>query len=87
MKNVIAIAAVLASTQAFAFMEDTKQNGIAGGSSTMNGDAEGRGVATFSMNFSASSNMKSNFDADAEGDMQNMFSGEDRPEYYYRPTK
>lgn len=77
--------AVFLVMPAHAFFNDTNTNGIAGGSSTVNGDAEGRGVATFSMNFSASSNMKGNFDADAEGDMQNMFSGEDKPAYYYRP--
>jgi hypothetical protein len=42
----------------------------------------GRGVATFSMNFSASANTKANFDADGEGSMQNMFSGENTPYYY-----
>jgi len=86
MKNLIALTAILASTSAFAFFEDGNGNHSGGVSSTMNGDAEGRGVATFSMNFSASANTKANFDADGEGSTQNMFTGENR-EYYYRPVK
>lgn len=86
MKKLIALFAILSSTSAFAFVNDTNNNNSGGASATMNSDAKGRGVATFGMNFSASSNVEGNFDADAEGDMQNMFSGEDKP-YYYRPTK
>lgn len=86
MKKIIAIAAVLASTSAFAFMEDTNGNHSGGASATMNSDAKGRGVATFGMNFSASANTEANFDADGEGSMQNMFAGEGR-DYYYNPAK
>ena len=81
MKTLIAILA-LTSTSAFAFMEDTNGNHSGGANGQMNGNAEGRGVATFSMNFSASANTKGNFDADGESNMQNMFSGND---YRYRP--
>ena len=84
MKTLIAMFAIVASTNSFAFFNDTNGNTAGGASSTMNGDAEGRGVATFSMNFSASANTKADFDADGEGSMQNMFAGEDKP-YYYRP--
>jgi len=70
----------------YAFMDDTNGNHSGGADSKMTGNAEGRGVATFSMNFSASANTKGNFDADAEGSMQNMFAGEGR-DYYYNPSK
>jgi hypothetical protein len=85
MKNVIALTAILTATSANAFFDDGNGNHSGGASSTMNGDAEGRGVATFSMNFSASANTKANFDADGEGSMQNMFTGQNEPVYYYRP--
>ena len=81
MKTLIALLA-LTSTSAFAFINDGNGNTAGGASSTMNGDAEGRGVATFGMNFSASANTKGNFKADGEGDLQNMFTGND---YQYRP--
>jgi hypothetical protein len=87
MKNVIAILATLfVSTSAMAFfVDDTNGNTSGGASSTMNGDAEARGVANFTMSFSGSGTTKGNFDADGEGSMQNMFAGEDRPAYYFRP--
>ena len=89
MKTLIATMAVLASTSSFAFIDDGNGNHSGGASSTMNGNAEGRGVATFSMDFSASANSKGNFKADGEGDMQNMFSGNDYPyrPYYYLNQK
>lgn len=83
MKNVIAIAAILASTQSFAFIDSTaNQNGSAESKSTAN--ATGRGVATFGMNFSASANTTGDFDHN--GMMQNIFGGEseDRPYYYQK---
>ena len=80
--------AVFLVMPAHAFMVDNSNGNNSGGASvTTIGDAEGRGVATFSMNFSASSNAKGKFKADGEGDMQNMFSGKNEPEYYYRPVK
>ena len=82
MKSIIAIAAILASTQSFAFIEDvtTNHNGSAEHKATAN--ATGRGVATFGMNFSASANTTGDFKND--GMMQNIFGGqsEDRPYYY-----
>jgi len=83
MKNVIAIAAILASTQSFAFIDSAaNQNGSAESKSTAN--AAGRGVATFGMNFSASANTTGDFDHN--GMMQNIFGGEseDRPYYYQK---
>jgi len=83
MKNVIAIAAILASTQSFAFIDSAaNQNGSAESKSTAN--ATGRGVATFGMNFSASANTTGDFDHN--GMMQNIFGGEseDRPYYYQK---
>jgi hypothetical protein len=88
MKNLIAYSAIAMGTVLFtfgpahAFMDDNNSNHAGGANAQMNGDAEGRGVATFSMNFSASANTKANFDADGEGSMQNMFSGENTPYYY-----
>jgi len=90
MKNLIAYSTIALSTVLFtfgpahAFMEDTNGNHSGGANGQMNGNAEGRGVATFSMNFSASANTKGNFDADGEGSMQNMFTGQNEPVYYYR---
>ena len=83
MKNVIAIAAILASTQSFAFIDSAaNQNGSAESKSTA--DVKGRGVATFGMNFSASANTTGDFDHN--GMMQNIFGGqsEDRPYYYQK---
>ena len=44
-------------------------------------DAQGRGVANFTMSFSGSATTKGNFDG--EGMMQNLFGSESTP-YYYR---
>jgi hypothetical protein len=92
MKTLIAYTTIALSTVLFtfgpahAFFDDGNGNTAGGANAEMNGDAEGRGVATFSMNFSASANTKANFDADADGSMQNMFAGEQQP-YYYNPAK
>ena len=92
MKNLIAYSTLAMGITLFtfgpahAFIEDGNSNHVAGADATMKSDAKGRGVATFGMNFSASANTEANFDADGNGDMQNMFSGENR-EYYYRPVK
>ena len=91
MKNLIAYSTIALGTVLFtfgpahAFFDDSNGNHSGGANAKMNGDAEGRGVATFSMNFSASANTKANFDADGEGSMQNMFTGQNEPVYYYRP--
>lgn len=81
MKTLIAAVALIASTQAFAFIDE---NGKVDGNNSMEsmakGNAEGRGVATFSMNFSASANSKGDFVADGMG--QNIFGSENRPYYY-----
>ena len=88
MKTLFAYTTIALSTVLFtfgpahAFFDDGNGNTAAGTNAQVNGDAEGRGVATFSMNFSASANTKANFDADGEGSMQNMFAGEQRPYYY-----
>ena len=81
MKHIIAIAAVLASAQSFAFIDSTaNHNGSAESKSTA--DVKGRGVATFGMNFSASANTSGDFNHN--GMMQDIFGGqsEDRPYYY-----
>jgi hypothetical protein len=86
MKNVIAIAAILASTQSFAFIDDASSAVNHNGSveHQAKSDVKGRGVATFSMNFSASANTTGDFDHN--GMMQNIFGGqsEDRPYYYQK---
>ena len=88
MKKIIAIAAIIASAQASAFMDDgtasTNHNGSV--ESTSKANATGRGVATFGMNFSASANTTGDFDHD--GMMQNIFGGnsDSRP-YYYGTNK
>jgi hypothetical protein len=88
MKKLIALAAIVASTQAAAFMSDNAatnggHNGSVESKSTAN--ATGRGVATFGMNFSASANTTGDFKGD--GMMQDIFSvdSEQRP-YYYAPN-
>ena len=91
MKTLIAYATIAISTVLFtfgpahAFMDDGSfvQDGRNNGEAQMKGNAEGRGVATFSMNFSASANTKGNFDAD--GMTQNMFDNNTRSyrPYYY----
>lgn len=88
MKTLIAYSTIALSTVLFtfgpahAFIDDGNTNAAGGADAQMNGNAEGRGVATFSMNFSASANTKADFDADGNGSMQNMFAGEQRPYYY-----
>jgi len=81
MKTLIALLA-LTSTSAFAFINDGNGNTSGGASSTMNGNAEGTGTANFTMSFSGSARTKGNFKTDGEGDLQNMFTGND---YQYRP--
>ena len=88
MKKIIAIAAIIASAQASAFIDDGKgsanQNGSVESKSTAN--ATGRGVATFGMNFSASANTTGDFDHN--GMMQNIFGGQsESTPYYYAPVK
>jgi hypothetical protein len=84
MKSIIAIAAIVASAQSFAFIDDAStaanHNGSVESKSTAN--ATGRGVATFGMNFSASANTTGDFKGD--GMMQDIFGGntESRPYYY-----
>jgi hypothetical protein len=84
MKNVIAIAAIVASAQSFAFIDDAASNVNHNVSveSKSTANATGRGVATFGMNFSASANTTGDFKAD--GMMQDIFGGntESRPYYY-----
>jgi hypothetical protein len=83
MKKLIAITAILASTQSFAFIDSAaNQNGSA--EHQAKSDVKGRGVATFGMNFSASSNVEGDFMHN--GMMQNIFGGEseDRPYYYQK---
>ena len=90
MKNLIAYSTIALSTVLFtfgpahAFFDDGNGNTAGGASSTMNGDAEARGSANFTMSFSASGQTKGNIDADGEGSMQNMFAGQNEPAYYYR---
>ena len=81
MKKLIAIAAILASTQSFAFI-DSAANHNGSAEHQAKSDVKGRGVATFGMNFSASANTTGDFKAD--GMMQDIFGGnaEDRPYYY-----
>ena len=92
MKTLIAYTTIALSTVLFtfgpahAFFDDGNGNQAGGANAKMHSDAEGRGVATFSMNFSASANTKGNFDAEGDGSMQNMFAGEQQP-YYYNPAK
>ena len=81
MKNLIALAALVASTQSFAFIDDTNTNHNGSAESQAKVDAEGRGVANFTMSFSGSATTKGNMDAD--GMMQNIFGSESTP-YYYR---
>jgi len=91
MKNLVAYATIVMGTVMFTFGPahafindgDLMQDARNSGNGQVNGNAEGRGVATFSMNFSASANTKGNFDAD--GMTQNMFDTNTRSQrpYYY----
>lgn len=88
MKKIIAIAAIVASTQAAAFMNDNgNTNGGGNGSmeSTALGNGEARGTANFTMSFSGSGTTKGDFKGD--GVSQNIFSldAEQYP-YYYAPN-
>jgi hypothetical protein len=53
MKTIIAIAAILVSTQTFAFFDDQNTSGsfVNNGQADMFGDAKGEGEATFGMTF------------------------------------
>ena len=86
MKKLIAIAAVIASAQASAFIDNGTANHNGSVESKSSANATGRGVATFGMNFSASANTTGDFNAD--GMMQDIFGGQtDNTPYYYRPVK
>jgi len=84
MKSIIAIAAIVASAQSFAFIDDAASNVNHNGSveSKSTANATGRGVATFGMNFAAAANTTG--DVKADGMMQDSFGGntESRPYYY-----
>jgi hypothetical protein len=56
MKKIIAIAAIVASTNSFAFFDDQNTNGsfVNNGNADMFGDATGEGEATFGMTFEGS---------------------------------
>jgi len=84
MKNIIAIAAILASSQSFAFIDDATANHNGSAESNSTANATGRGVATFGMNFSASANTTGDFMHN--GMVQDIFGGEseDRPYYYQK---
>jgi len=84
MKNIIAIAAILASSQSFAFINDATANHNGSVESKSTANATGRGVATFGMNFSASANTTGDFMHN--GMVQDIFGGEseDRPYYYQK---
>ena len=81
MKKLIAIASILASTQSFAFI-DSAANHNGSAEHQAKSDVKGRGVATFGMNFSASSNLEGDFMHN--GMVQDIFGGntESRPYYY-----
>lgn len=87
MKKIIAIAAIIASAQASAFIENgtaaANHNGSVESKSTAN--ATGRGVATFGMNFSASANTTGDFDHN--GMMQDIFGGNSKNTPYYYNVK
>ena len=84
MKSIIAIAAIVASAQSFAFIDDAASNVNHNGSAEhqAKSDVKGRGVATFGMNFSASANTTGDFMHN--GMVQDIFGGntESRPYYY-----
>jgi hypothetical protein len=85
MKTLIATLAILASTQTFAFFDDSNASGsfVNNGQADAFGDAKGAGEATFSMNFSA----RANGDADIRGgaDMNNNVYGYSQPYYGAAP--
>jgi predicted lipoprotein with Yx(FWY)xxD motif len=64
--------------------ESTDVNGANSADHQAKMDAKGRSVATFGMNFSASSNVEGDFMHN--GMVQNLFGGEskDRPYYYQK---
>jgi hypothetical protein len=86
MKNLIAYSTIAMGITLFTFgpahaffndVQDTAQAMNGGGE--VNGDAKARGVATFSMNFSASANTEGNFDA--KGDANGNSYGYGSPYY------
>jgi hypothetical protein len=70
--------AVFLVMPAHAFIDDAQQNGSMESKSTV--DAEGRGVANFTMSFSGSATTKGNFDG--QGMMQDIFNADNTPYYY-----
>lgn len=87
MKSIIAIAAIVASTQAAAFINDTNTNTDHNGSieSQVNGNGEARGTANFTMSFSGSGTTKGDFAGNGMG--QNILGVDaDQYPYYYAPN-
>lgn len=81
--------AVFLVMPAYAFVDDGSfaQDGRNNGEAHVKGNAEGRGVANFTMSFSGSGTTKGDFDAD--GMTQNMFDNRTRsyrPYYYPYPA-
>ena len=89
MKKIIAIAAMVASTSSFAFMNDGNTNGASNGAHTgqadMVGNASGDAGAEFSMSFKTRTNMKADGKGVGSTNTNGDVYGYSSP-YYTQPT-
>ena len=90
MKKIIAIAAMVASTQSFAFFNsgngyNNNAGGDHNGQAQMNGNGSGDAEASFSMSFKARGSMKSDFDAKGSNASNGSAWGYNTP-YYGQPV-
>jgi len=83
MKKIIAIAAIIASAQASAFMDsaNTNANGANNAKGDFIGNGTGEGEATFSMNFSGKGRTAGDFKGNGSTDTNGTAYGYEQPAY------
>jgi len=86
MKKIIAIAAVFASTSAFAFFENGSNAFVQDGRGQAVGNGQAEGEANFSMSFTGRGKTKGDFIGQAENGMNNRAYGYENP-YYSFPAE
>ena len=88
MKKIIAIAAIIATAQASAFMDsgNGQTNGAQNGTADFAGNGAGEGEATFSMTFKGRGKSAGDFKGNGTTDTNGTAYGYEQPAYGYAPA-
>ena len=85
MKTLVAVLAVLVSTNSFAFFDDARTNAMGNGAHVANGDVVGNGnaegEASFTMSFSGKGRTAGDFKGKGNTDTNTAFGGASATEY------